>query len=105
MYLMVSTKKIDRQILQELRMIKKATREANTEINLEKNKPHQTKNSPYLTDRKFFELSAVKNSAQETSWKEVKSYEENREKWIDHDSDSMSQGEFEDLISKKINII
>ena len=102
---MTTTKRIQRQMLQELKMIKKYARSAEREIYLEKNKAHQTNNSPYLTDRAFYQLSAVKESPEEGSWKKVSSYEENREKWVEHSDNTMSQDDFEEYLSKKINII
>ena len=96
---MTTTKRIQRQMLQELKMIKKSARSAEREIYLEKNKAHQTKNSPYLTDRAFYQLSAVKESPEEASWKKVPSYEESREKWVEHNDNTMSQDDFEEYLS------
>ena len=92
-------------MLQELKMIKKSTREAASQVHLKENAPHQTKNSPYLTDRAFYQLSAVKDSPEERSWKNVESYSEQRENWVEHNDNSMSQDEFEEYLTKKINII
>lgn len=102
---MTSVKKIERQMLQELKMIKKAARETNSQVYLEKNKAHQTKNSPYLTDREFYDPSAIKDTEEERSWREVKSYDEQRTKWLSHQPEAVSTDELEAAIIKKINII
>ncbi len=102
---MTSVKKIERQMLQELKMIKKSARETNSQVYLERNKAHQTKNSPYLTDREFYDSSAIKGTSEERSWKEVKTFDEQRTKWLEHRPEAITSDELEEAIVKKINII
>ncbi|EQC44258.1 hypothetical protein [Bacteriovorax sp. Seq25_V] len=98
----ISSQQIDKGILDELREIKKSLQDTERRVVLEKLTPQQTTNSPYFPDRAYSNPLAVKGNPEETSWKEVKTYEETRE--IDIDTTSQKHA-FASLNGKKLNII
>ncbi len=102
---MSSVKSIDRKILSELKSISRYAKETRQEVEIDKYRAHQTKDSPYLTDRQYFSITAIQGSEEEKSWKEVKSYEENRGRWLESDDATITHGDTKLYYSKKLNII
>ncbi len=98
----ISSQQIDKGILDELREIKKSLQDSERRVVLEKMTPQQTTNSPYFPDRAYANPLAVKDNPEETSWKEVPTYEKTREIEIDT---SVQRAEFTSLNGKKLNII
>ncbi len=88
MLLMADIKSLDRtlrtnnsatkKIVHELTEIRKALHDTDRRLVLESLEPHQTRNSPYLPDRDYSNQLAVKGNAEETAWKEVPTYESQR---------------------------
>lgn len=101
----MSVKTIDRKILNELKTISRYAKETRHEIEIEKYKAHQTNESPYLTDRKYFSVNAIKGNPEETSWKVVPTYEDNRGGWLQSDTTTVTQGDTTIHFNKKLNII
>lgn len=61
----------------ELKQIKNEIKISNDEKVRENTQINNVTNSPYLRDQIFYKRDAIYNSPEETSWKEVKSYEKN----------------------------
>ncbi len=101
----MSVKTIDRKILNELKSISRYAKETRKEVELAKYQAHQTKDSPYLSDRKYFSIEAIKGNPEETAWKKVPTYEENRGGWLQSDTTTVTQGDTTIHFSKKLNII
>ena len=98
----ISPASIDSKILEELREIKKSLKESEHTLTLKRLTPTQTSNSPYFPDRNYANPLAVKGNPEETKWREVSSYEKNREILVNSGTD-------QDLLAivngKKLNII
>jgi len=59
----------------EIRSVKHELKILNDENAISNEKITNAKNSPYLPDKDFFYKDIILNSAEESEWKEVKSYE------------------------------
>jgi hypothetical protein len=99
-----SNNSVTKKIVEELTEIRKALHDTDRRLILEELEPYQAKNSPYLPDRDYHNPLAVKGNPEETKWKEVPTYEEQRSQWVEHNS-----MENEHLLvtvnKKKLNII
>lgn len=75
----VGSQAIDSQMLKELTEIKKSVKETERLEFLQKTAPQQAQNSPYFPDRLFSNPLAVQGNPEETKWKEVPTYEDQRD--------------------------
>jgi len=99
-----SNNSVTKKIVKELTEIRKALHDTDRKLILDELAPLQTKESPYLPDREFSNPLAVKGNAEETKWKEVKTYEEQRGQWIE--SNSLENEHLLVTVNKKkLNII
>lgn len=98
----IQSQAIDSQILKELTEIKKSVVEQERMVFAEKTAPMQTKNSPYFPDRQFSNPLAVQGNAEETKWKDVPTYEEQRDLELEFKE---QQDMFVVINNKKLNII
>lgn len=74
----INSQAIDSLILKEMTQVRKSVQETERLTFLSKTAPNQVKNSPYFPDREFSNPLAVQGNAEELSWKEVPTYEDQR---------------------------
>lgn len=95
---------VTKRIVEELTEIRKSLHDTDRRLILDKLKPYQTKDSPYFPDREFSNPLAVKGNPEETKWKEVKTYEEQRNSWVE--SNSLENENLYVVVNKKkLNIL
>lgn len=75
----ISSQAIDSLMLKELTEVRKSVQETEKLMFLAKTAPTQIKNSPYFPDREFSNPLAVQGNSEETSWKDVPTYEDQRD--------------------------
>ena len=99
-----SNNSVTKKIVKELTEIRKALHDTDRRLILEELEPYQTRNSPYLPDRDYSNPLAVQGNPEETKWKEVPTYEEQRGGWIE--SNSLENEHLLVTVNKKkLNII
>lgn len=98
----VSNQAIDAQILKELTQIRKSAQETERITFATKTQPMQTTNSPYFPDREFANPLAVQGNPEETKWKEIPTYEDQRDLNLEIEE---KQALIAIMNGKKLNII
>ena len=68
----------DSEIVRELKRLKSEVQVSNALKATEDTPINSATNSPYLEDQPFYNKETLYNSKQETDWKEVRSYEEQK---------------------------